>query len=241
MFTKLAQGAMRKTFKQLAPMAAIVFATQANAGLMLDTGNPYASNTPTPGEIGGYTMTDFALTNLGDLGALTTSVTLPSPLSGEIQFKGKATDPNAAAPDLDMMRETADTTGWWVNGEDHNYDIFTTNVNWVELVLPENTRAFSFNVGASFNGWGWMVGFNDGASKHDIYSSFNVSSTNTPGFGVYADNSDGSCGSISSVIIDPSDWGVGNFSINVGECTASVPEPGVLSLLAVGLFGLGLA
>ncbi|MGB5325024.1 MAG: hypothetical protein WBN40_06325, partial [Pseudomonadales bacterium] len=71
--------------------------------------------------------------------------------------------------------------------------------------------------------------------------TFSVSDDNTPGFGVYADNSGGDCGSISSIIIDPQQWGVGNFSINVSECHASVAEPGVMSLLAVGLLGLGLA
>lgn len=219
-----------------ASLAALLAAGQAQAGLMLET---YASNTPTPDVIGGYAMTDFTVENAGctpiDTNCDISSVALPSPLQGEVRFVDYHRN------ELFMNGSTADETDWWVNGEADNYDIYTTHVNWVELILPENTRAFSFNVGASFSGWGWMVGFRNGEQGYDVYETFHVSDTNTPGFGVYADNSDGSCGSISSVIIDPREWGVGNLSINVGECEASVAEPGVMSLLALGLFGLGLA
>jgi hypothetical protein len=63
--------------------------------------------------------------------------------------------------------------------------------------------------------------------------------TITPGFGIYADNSDGSCSTLTSVTIEPDYWGVGNFSLSQGSCTTSVPEPTSLALLALGLLGLG--
>ena len=68
-----------------------------------------------------------------------------------------------------------------------------------------------------------------------------LSSTNTPGFAVYADNKGGICSSVSSVVIDPTYWGFGNLSINQSECSASVPEPGILTLLGLGLASLGFA
>ncbi|MGB5325077.1 MAG: hypothetical protein WBN40_06610, partial [Pseudomonadales bacterium] len=112
----------------------------ASAGLMLET---YGSGNPTPDVLGEYQMTDFALTNDTNLSSWTSSVDLPGSLAGEVRF----VDRNDS--ELDMMRSTANSTDWWVNGETHDYDIFTTHVNWVELILPANTRAFSFNVGAS--------------------------------------------------------------------------------------------
>ena len=47
---------------------------------------------------------------------------------------------------------------------------------------------------------------------------------------------------LSKISTDPNYWGMGDFSINVGDnpC-AQVPEPSILVLFAVGLFGLGFA
>jgi len=212
----------------------------ASAGLVLET---YASGQATPtvlggyDVLGGYEMTDFASTTKIDCSTKADcraiSVALPDPLVGTVDFYDYYGNP------LEMNRATAETTWWWNNPEKTDNDIYTTHVNWVELVLPSDTRAFSFNVGANFNGWGWMEGY-DGDGKK-IKETFKLGTDNTPGFGFYADNSDGGCGSITSIVIDPSQWGVGNFSINQGKCTASVPEPGVLGLLGIGMLGLGVA
>jgi len=216
-----------KFLTNVAMTAAVVMSAQANAGLMLET---YGSGAATPEIIGGYAMTDFAVTNgVGGVSSTTTS-----PLGGSLEFK----DHNGDA--LDMNRGLANSTNWWMNGEATDNDIFTTGVHWVEIFLPENTRAFSFNVGASFSGRGWLEASEDGVHALDR-TNFLVSASNTPGFGIYADNSGGECGSISSVIIDPSQWGVGNFSINQSECVTEVPEPGALGLIGLGVLGLGLA
>ena len=63
-----------------------------------------------------------------------------------------------------------------------------------------------------------------------------LGSGQTPGFGVHTT---GSCSSISRIIIEPFEWGTGNFAINRDACT-TIPEPGTLALLGLGLLGLAL-
>jgi len=217
--------------KTIAVGAVTLLSTHAFAGLILET---YSSGAETPDTIGGYAMTDFAVTN--GTGNTSTS-TVASPISGNVTFAGQG----GAA--IALTENRANSVGWWNNGEAGNrdYDIYTTNVSWIEIFLPENTRAFSFNVGANLSSGSnnaWLVAneINGGAGVSK--SRFNVSTTNTPGFGIYADSSNNSCSAITSVIIDPDYWGIGNFSINQSEC-ATVPEPSSISLLALSLLGLG--
>lgn len=106
-------------------------------------------------------------------------------------------------------------------------------MSWVELILPANTRAFSFNVGASSSGSGWVEAFdNTGASA---FRSFTLGAGNAPGFGFATTDA---CGSISKVIVEPWEWGVGNFAISQGNCPTQVPEPSTLGLFAAGFLGL---
>ena len=60
-------------------------------------------------------------------------------------------------------------------------------------------------------------------------------------FSYYADNSGNTCNTINKVIIDPSFWGMGDFSISVDNNACQVPEPSILALFAFGLVGLGFA
>jgi hypothetical protein len=175
----------------------------------------------TPAELASqFIMTNFPTDGRPDNSAVTT---VASPLGGNIEFWTE----NHGAP----LAMTLDKdSGWFpVNlGE-----VYKTTVSWVELILPENTRAFSFNVGASGSGSGWVQAFDDtGASA---YRAFTLGANDAPGFGFAAS---GACGSISKVIVEPWEWGVGNFAISQGSCATQVPEPSTLGLLVTGFLGL---
>ena len=199
------------------------FATTSQAAVL----ESYASGTATPTTVGGYAMTDFGLSGISG-----TTSSVFSPVSGSVNFVDRYG--NTA----DMVVDQADSTAWWVNGESSDYDIFLTGEHLITILLPENTRAFSFNVGADLGTTGinaWLTASESNGSGV-TKSWFNVNRTNTPGFGVYADDSNG-CSTLTSVTIDPVFWGFGNFSINQSSC-ASVPESSSLYLLVLGLVGL---
>ncbi|VAW97144.1 hypothetical protein MNBD_GAMMA23-1282 [hydrothermal vent metagenome] len=201
------------------------FASGAQAAVL----QTYTTGTATPTTLGGYDMTDFALT-----GASGTTTSILSPLSGSLSFINRYGN---ASP---MVINQADSVSWWNNGEAFNYDVFLTGESLITILLPENTRAFSFNVGADLGSTGlnaWLnVGESTGAGLGN--TMFNVNRNNTPGFGVYADNSNGGCSALTSVTIDPIYWGFGNFSINQSNCVIDVPEVSSLYLFGLGLLGL---
>ena len=203
----------------------------ASASLILES---YGSGTATPTTIGGYAMTDFAVTNGTAIGDSTSNVA--SPISGSLEF----VDINGDS--MQLTRNLADNVSWWNNGESSDYDIFTTSERLVTIILPEDTFSFSFNVGANLDSTAnnaWITATETDGVGIESKHWFNVSTVNTPGFGIYADNSDGSCSTLSSVTIDPDFWGMGNFSINQGSCANTVPEPSSLALFALGAVGFG--
>ena len=177
--------------------------------------------------LGGYDMTVFDIEN-DTLSGSTTSI--PSPLGGSLSF--------SAALDRGLANDT--DKDWW-NNTGADYDIFTTSLSLVTIVLPENTQAFYFNVGAdlsdsrtSNNAW---LNAKDSNNVVTNKKYFRVDRSNTPGFGLYNESNDCSS-SIKSVTIDPLLWGFGNFSISQGNCGTSVPESNSLYLLLFGLLGL---
>ena len=168
-----------------------------------------------------YTLTNFPPDPRAN-GSTVTSVA--SPLGGSVEFWTQ----NEGAP----LAMTLDANSGWFPAA--LGEVYKTSVSWVELVLPANTVAFSFSVGASAAGSGWVEGFDD--DGHSAYQAFTLSAASTPSFGFA---STGRCGSISKIVVEPWEWGIGNFAIGQGNCGATtVPEPGTLELLAAGILGL---
>ena len=187
--------------------------------------------TPIPGgddggSLGGYTMTDFdrpAETDSTDPSDDYTCVA--SPISGDLCFTDRSGNPEGM---------DASDPWWWP--EDHG-NIYTADVSWVELILPANTRAFSFWVGASFVGRAWIEAF-DEAGTSTGRSYFRVGPEEPKGYGYHVAGE--GCGSIKKVIVEPDSWGMGNFSINQDPCTTQVSEPAPLALLGLGLLGIAI-
>lgn len=212
--------------------------SQASASLILES---YDSGEPTPMSVDLNPDTSYLMTSFDVIGTAGPAGSAAAPGGGTVDFYDISNSP------IDLNRSTADSLtddiDWWVNGEGSDYNIYTTDVNYVTLMMPENTLAFSFNVGADLGSTrlnAWLSATETDGSGID-QTWFNVNRDNTPGFGIYVDRSDHSCSYITSVTIEPDYWGFGNFSIDRGDCSSKVPEPSIAALFAVGLFGLGLA
>lgn len=175
------------------------------------------------GSLGGYDMTAFTAPETTAEGETITSVDSPIAGGGTLDFTDMNGDP------LGMRAYDPD---WWQY--DHG-NVYVTSTNWIELLLPAETRAFSFWVGAAFTGRAWIQAF-DGTDYSTERVYFGVGDGNTSGYGVYTADA---CSSITRIIIEPTDWGTGNFSINQGGCT-DVPAPGTLGILGLGLLGIAL-
>jgi hypothetical protein len=109
---------------------------------------------------------------------------------------------------------TASEDDWWNNNDTNgDYDIFTVSgTNYIDIILPENTVAFSFNVGASENASGWFSAIdNNGLGLTGVGTNgrqnFTLSAGLTPGYGIYANQTNANeCTTISSIRVDPPRW-----------------------------------
>lgn len=225
-------------------IAASLLSSASFAGVISVEQYSSGSNTASEsGYLGGYTMTRFDL-----IPATEALDTLISPVDGSSLSITANDDDGKVTVDVagDDTGSSADPQ-WWTNYSGYDYNIFTTSSNRITILLPENTLAFAFNVGANTLGSAWFKAW-DQDNNMDYYSgNFSVggSGNKTPGYGLYADNSastSGQCNYISKVVIDPTFiWGAGNFSISQdtnGNCSSEVSEPGSIALFALGLIGL---
>jgi hypothetical protein len=237
-------------------LASLLVTPSAFAGLMVTPVTPVAGN------VGGYAMTGFAPAS--PIGG---SVTSATSLDGDVvEFTAK----NGAGPQPMTVGDTT-TAPWWDGATSPFYKAVLGSVTWVELWMPENTLAFSLTLDASASSKAWMLAVDElgnaidtSGAAYTLTGSGDFDPTNPPfdirltgapkSFGFYADNSGGSCSTISKVVVDPHYWAMGDFSIHVSDTGCStggpgdpgfvdtgVPEPAIPGLLGGAITLLGLA
>ncbi|MEM7565287.1 MAG: PEP-CTERM sorting domain-containing protein [Pseudomonadota bacterium] len=239
---------MTKYLKTLALATLLVAANSATAGLI-------TTNTP------GYAMTDFHLPTDTPVGLGDPAIMIGDHIDFATSLDGDVVN-FTAKNGLSQTMEVGIKPSWWSGSDDEYYFAQIGSVNWLELIMPANTLGFSLSIDAKHNSRAWIVGVDDqgngidtagnaftlqdNGDLWDIHGddpSFNIHlGGSAHSFGFYADNSGGHCNTISKVVIDPNYWGMGDFSIHVGDTPCvQVPEPSILMLFAAGLFGLGYA
>jgi hypothetical protein len=218
---------MKRTITLTLTGMLVSFALAPLAHASLITVDALAGGT-SPTTLGGYTMSAFAPETR--TGSTVTSSSAAPGTGDVVDFAGQNM--------VTSLGLKVQDPSWWQYDQGNVYTVNIASSNYITLLLPENTRAFSFWVGAQVpNGSSnnaWLEAYSGSDSTGKVY--FRTDYNTTPGFGVYS--SDG-CSAISKIVIEPSYWGVGNFSINQGTCS-EVPEPAPLGLFGAALLGLGL-
>lgn len=140
---------------------------------------------------------------------------------------------------------TMQNPGWWNPGNDSMAYTTPTAGIWVEF-SGLSVTGFTFNIGANMSARAWIRAYyDDGSGEQSLTTDWfngigNGTPAATPSYGVYA--ASGSCARITRVEIDPTlVWGIGNFGLAQADRCDSVPEPGMATLLGLGLMAAGLS
>jgi hypothetical protein len=229
------------SFLKSALLLLLLTSYSAFAGLMTTTVTPVA------GTVGPYSMTGFNLPT-PDGSSADSATSLNNDVVNFTDISG--------SPVSMTVGDVADPDDAWWSGSSSSFYYAGFDTNWLELIMPSNTLAFSLSIDANVNSKAWIIGVADDGSAIDTKgNAFNLLSNgqfdpdpqfNIPltgpakSYGFYANNSADSCNSISKVVIDPKYWGMGDFSIHVDEnaCSNAVPAPPAIWLFGIGLIGL---
>ena len=179
--------------------------------------------------------------------------------SGYISFSDTYVPDNGLVP----VTESLTTPDWFaptvLDGRSATeLPVFTTGPNGSSTLVIDfsslhlDVFSFTFSLGANRDAGGWFeVHYTGGRTGLDAVareSAISIGPNITAGyvtrdFGVYGDSA--SCTVINKIVVDPPPdyapdafyWGVGNMALGAGAC-ATVPEPGTLTLLGIGLAAL---
>lgn len=138
---------------------------------------------------------------------------------------------------------TYSTNPTWWNAPGLAYTTTTSGmlIDFVDLFVT----GFTFNIGANMNAQAWIRAYYDDGAGQELATGWfgGIGPGLTPGYGVYVTDPAASCARITRIEVDPTfEWGIGNFGVAEGASSGcvSVPEPGPVSLMGLGLLALGL-